>query len=359
MNQSFNNQFHTQRLRESIDETSATPAEGGYLTKPGAKKKSPKPTSGYKEVKGFRPGHSKLKIVEPKDLWNLNEATLSPESSKELNYPNGEKIEVGHKVRIIKSNQIKNGYGTIIGFEHPPSQKSDTEEDSIIVDVDKDKNSTFDRVLPFKKSDIEKMEKDTPEQEKGPLQEGNKTDEILTLIKQLKQSGKLKPEAQQVIMQWMQHPSASEDEIIRVLRLYGGSPNKTSIQEGIKTEIARRNKPQQFQEATRMVNKKLKEINNILEYAQTLQSDLNEGEGVNFSSLMEKVKKGMVSAYAKMKQLENENEELEEKRRRKKNPGLWANIRKQREDGEKPARKGSKEYNKAVAAAKEINKSKE
>jgi hypothetical protein len=299
MNQLFNNQFHTQRLRESIDETSATPAEGGYLTKPGAKKKSPKPTSGYKEVKGFRPGHSKLKIVEPKDLWNLNEATLSPESSKELNYPNGEKIEVGHKVRIIKSNQIKNGYGTILGFEHPPSQKSDTEEDNIIVDVDKDKNSTFDRVLPFKKSDIEKMEKDTPEQEEGPLQEG------------------------------------------------------------IKTEIARRNKPQQFQEATRMVNKKLKEINNILEYAQTLQSDLNEGEGVNFSSLMEKVKKGMVSAYAKMKQLENENEELEEKRRRKKNPGLWANIRKQREDGEKPARKGSKEYNKAVAAAKEINKSKE
>jgi hypothetical protein len=299
MNQSFNNQFHTQRLRESIDETSATPAEGGYLTKPGVKKKSPKPTSGYKEVKGYRPGHSKLKIVEPKDLWNLNETTLSPESSKELNYPNGEKIEVGHKVRIIKSNQIKNGYGTILGFEHPPSQKSDTEEDNIIVDVDKDKTSTFDRVLPFKKSDIEKMEKDKPEQEEGPLQEG------------------------------------------------------------IKTEIARRNKPQQFQEATRMVNKKLKEINNILEYAQTLQSNLNEGEGVNFSSLMEKVKKGMVSAYAKMKQLENENEELEEKRRRKKNPGLWANIRKQREDGEKPARKGSKEYNKAVAAAKEINKSKE
>jgi hypothetical protein len=299
MNQSFNNQFHTQRLRESIDETSATPAEGGYLTKPGAKKKSPKPTSGYKEVKGFRPGHSKLKIVEPKDLWNLNEATLSPESSKELNYPNGEKIEVGHKVRIIKSNQIKNGYGTIIGFEHPPSQKSDTEEDSIIVDVDKDKNSTFDRVLPFKKSDIEKMEKDTPEQEEGPLQEG------------------------------------------------------------IKTEIARRNKPQQFQEATKMVRKKLKDINNILEYAQTLQSDLNEGEGVNFSGLMEKVKKEMVSAYAKMKQLESQNEELEEKRRRKKNPGLWANIRAQRERGEKPARKGSKEYKKAVAAAKEINKSKE
>ncbi len=35
--------------------------------------------------------------------------------------------------------------------------------------------------------------------------------------------------------------------------------------------------------------------------------------------------------------------------------GLWANIRVKRARGEKPARKGSKAYNKAVAAAKRIN----
>jgi hypothetical protein len=40
----------------------------------------------------------------------------------------------------------------------------------------------------------------------------------------------------------------------------------------------------------------------------------------------------------------------------KKRPGLWANIRAQRARGEKPARKGSEEYKKAVKAAKEINK---
>lgn len=34
--------------------------------------------------------------------------------------------------------------------------------------------------------------------------------------------------------------------------------------------------------------------------------------------------------------------------------GLWANIRAKRARGEKPARKGSKAYKKAVAAAKEI-----
>jgi len=35
--------------------------------------------------------------------------------------------------------------------------------------------------------------------------------------------------------------------------------------------------------------------------------------------------------------------------------GLWANIRAKRARGEKPARKGSDAYNKAVAAAKKIN----
>ena len=44
---------------------------------------------------------------------------------------------------------------------------------------------------------------------------------------------------------------------------------------------------------------------------------------------------------------------IEEK---KEKPGLWANIRAQRARGEKPARKGSKEYKQAVKAAKEINK---
>ena len=290
MNQPFNNQFHTQRLRESIDETSATPAEGAYLTKPGAKNKSPKPTSGYKEVKGYRPGHSKLKIVEPKDLWNLNETGEKPEPSIEMDYPSGEKVEVGQKVRI-DNEQIVNGYGVITGF----AQDAD-DNDIILVTVERDDDSSIPREnFPVQLSDIEKME------DEKPLQEGNKTDEILTLIKQLKQSGKLKPEAQQAIIQWMQHPSASEDEIIRVLRLYGGSPNKTSIQEGIKTEIARRNKPQQFQEATKMINKKLKEINSILEYAEQLKGELDESSRPNH--LMEKMKKGMVSAYNKMRKL--------------------------------------------------------
>ena len=41
-----------------------------------------------------------------------------------------------------------------------------------------------------------------------------------------------------------------------------------------------------------------------------------------------------------------------------KNPGLWDNIRAQRERGETPSRKGSKAYKTAVAAGKRINKKK-
>ena len=36
-------------------------------------------------------------------------------------------------------------------------------------------------------------------------------------------------------------------------------------------------------------------------------------------------------------------------------PGLWENIRAKRARGEKPAKKGSPAYKKAVAAAKKIN----
>jgi hypothetical protein len=247
MNQSFNNQFHTQRLRESIDETSATPAEGGYLTKPGAKKNSPKPTSGYKDVKGFRPGHSKLKIVEPKDLWNLNETGEKPEPSKEMDYPSGEKVEVGQKIRI-DNEQIVNGYGVITGF----AQDAD-DNDVILVTVERDNDSSIPREnFPVQLSDIEKMEDDKSMKDEKPAQKET-------------------------------------------------PPGLYPLQEGIKTEIARRNKPQQFQEATKMINKKLKEINSILEYAEQLKGELDESSRPNH--LMEKMKKGMVSAYNKMRKL--------------------------------------------------------
>ncbi len=49
----------------------------------------------------------------------------------------------------------------------------------------------------------------------------------------------------------------------------------------------------------------------------------------------------------------HKNKKLEEKSK-----GLWHNIRAKRARGEKPAKKGSKEFKQAVKAAKDINKNK-
>ena len=65
---------------------------------------------------------------------------------------------------------------------------------------------------------------------------------------------------------------------------------------------------------------------------------------------------GPVSDFSRNKELDEAG--AKKRGKKKKNPGLWHNIRAQRERGEKPARKGSKEYNKAVKSAKEINKGK-
>lgn len=43
---------------------------------------------------------------------------------------------------------------------------------------------------------------------------------------------------------------------------------------------------------------------------------------------------------------------------REESKGLWPNMRAKKARGEKPARKGTKAYKQAVAAAKKINKEK-
>jgi predicted DNA-binding antitoxin AbrB/MazE fold protein len=76
-----------------------------------------------------------------------------------------------------------------------------------------------------------------------------------------------------------------------------------TLEEGLRTEIKVRSKKQQFQEATKMVNKKLKEINSILEFAQGLKTDLQEVECDSCSRMMENMKHNIAEAYKKMKTL--------------------------------------------------------
>jgi hypothetical protein len=73
------------------------------------------------------------------------------------------------------------------------------------------------------------------------------------------------------------------------------------INEGLKTEIKTRTKSQQYREAIKFANKKLKEVNTVLEYAQELKTNINESTQTN---LLESMKKSMASAYKKMKNLQ-------------------------------------------------------
>jgi hypothetical protein len=267
----FNNQFATQRLREEeIDETSTTSGAGAFLTKAGAKPPKPKPTSGYKDVKGFRPGHSKLKVVEPKDLWDLNEedfkevvsrsdkdkvekllnivkdkdpqlykrflywmsepyphdyeefskaagineAGMKQEPEKSIKYDDGEKIEIGDRVKIDDKLE-----GVINGFAY----NNEDEKQTIFINVDKGGGSTAIRPnMPFFQNQIELIKK-------APVNQIN--------------------------------PSDNKDK------------EEEPLKEGVKQQIKSRSKAQQFHEAARQANKKLEEVNKILEYAAELKND--------------------------------------------------------------------------------------
>jgi hypothetical protein len=78
---------------------------------------------------------------------------------------------------------------------------------------------------------------------------------------------------------------------------------KEPLQEGIKTDITRRSKSQQFNEAAKLANKKLSEVNAILEYAAKLKVELNEAGNTPSTRLMEKIKVSVIEAYKKIKEL--------------------------------------------------------
>jgi hypothetical protein len=212
----------------NMEEMSASPAAGAYNASLNATPKQYKGpefkedvNSGYKKVKGFRPGHSKIKIVEPKDLWNLHER----EETEKFGF------KIGDKVNIV-DEWPDTGYGDVVGFE----------DKNIKVNVRKGGGSTYTRTMVFHPRKLEHQKSDDKE-------------------------------------------------------------DMETLKEGLKTEIKVRSKKQQFQEATKMANKKLKEINSILEFAQGLKTELHEVECESCSRMMENMKHNIAEVYKKMKTL--------------------------------------------------------
>lgn len=74
------------------------------------------------------------------------------------------------------------------------------------------------------------------------------------------------------------------------------------LKEGFKRDIKVRNESQQLREAMKLVRKKLKEVNHILEYSKELKG-LQENECESCSRMMESMKHSIAEAYKKMKDL--------------------------------------------------------
>jgi hypothetical protein len=239
----FNNGFSLEdhvNIVSGLGETSVTGAGEAYL--PGlnvpakkykygyTKEINEDVNSGYKEVEGFRAGHTKdTGGFQYKDLWNVNEEEDQDEEFK-----------IGDKVEILGTFPDKS-YGVVISFD----------DELVAVLVNKGGGSTFKRemMIPRDKLRLQNSEKKKKEKKKDTDME------------------------------------------------------KEPIKEGLKTDIKLRSKRQQFQEAVKLANKKLKEVKAVIEYASEIKSGLNESNSDFSLKAVESMKKNMAEAYKKMKTL--------------------------------------------------------
>ena len=116
--------------------------------------------------------------------------------------------------------------------------------------------------------------------------QNSNTDEILTYLQAAKQNGTLSPDAQEVLLQWMNTPGASREEIINVLRKLTGIYLKEGYAK-FRNETKTRSKPDQFHQAVKQVKQKMNEINRIFEYVDRLKSELSEGEDLKYKKYTE------------------------------------------------------------------------
>lgn len=106
-------------------------------------------------------------------------------------------------------------------------------------------------------------------------------------------------------------PSAQEAgkklKSIDVEELWEEEPLKENYSR-FRNETRTRGKSEQFHEAVKTINRKLDEVNRLLEFTGTLKTELSEGEDTfevktNTKKAMDKVRGKVVEAYQKLKQL--------------------------------------------------------
>lgn len=244
------------------EEGSTTSSSGAYAASLHA---SPKKYKGpeLKEAKDKEPKLAAGKAkVYMKSKWGWKDAPSIPNrKSKAIDYKklfereitkgkdaDGKEVKIGDDVEVLL---FKDGRGVVTGFE----------KDKVFVTVKSGGGSTYERPnVPMFAKNIKKIEKDKKEDKKEDDME--------------------------------KQPEKGINE---------------SYSKFVK-ETKTRSKPQQFYEAAKLVDKKLKEINKLLEYTSKLKGDLFEDEscedcGRRTSKVMERITKNIAEAYKKTKKI--------------------------------------------------------
>jgi hypothetical protein len=242
-----------------IEETegSTTSGAGAYLPSLHASPKKYKgPELKESEDKETKLAAGKAKVYM-KSKWGWKEAPSIPNrKSKAIDYKqlferdktkgvdaNDKEIKIGDKVKIdmsVNNTWKKDGFGQVVSFDG----------DEVVVNITAGGASTYIRHMVVNKDKLSLQSVEIKKQEKK-----EKTD-----------------------------------------------MEKETVKEGFKREIKVRNESQQLKEATKLVRKKLKEVNSILEYAKQLKG-LQETQCESCSRMMESMKKSLAEAYKKMKEL--------------------------------------------------------
>lgn len=244
--------------------------------------------SGYKDVKGFRPGHTKDKGgFQYKDLWNVNEDQFNELISRE----DKDKVE---KLLVYVKDKAPDLYRRFLGWMSEP-YPHDYDEFAAAAGINEREETEQGE---FKIGDKVEIVGKWPDKSYGEVVS---FDDDLVAVNVTKGGGstftrKMMIPHDQLRLQGSEIKKKEKKEKAKQME-------KEPIKEGLKTEIKVRSKKQQFQEAAKLANKKLREINSILEYASNLKSDLNEAEYSSSSKAMESMKKNIAEAYKKMKSL--------------------------------------------------------
>jgi hypothetical protein len=297
----FNNSFATLRLREEqspYNEENVTGADGPYPASLHASKKKINPftedeLSGYKKLKGFRPGHTKdTGGFQYSDLWDVNEEAKEYQKGSEVRITKKGDIHYNDKGEIVK---VENGIYTI-------QFKDNTIGEYQISHITKPASETsFEDKPSLELNEDDMQEKSANQEQLEAMQKGYdnlqpsqrafaemRIEQLKKLVKMEKDRGKALP---------FLSPGT---DYKAYLKKHGLNENYHRF----KKETVTRSKEQQMHEAMKLVRKKLYEAETVMDYVKTMKEELGLQEYKSHTNkLMEKLQVSIGEIYKKYKSI--------------------------------------------------------